>query len=55
MWGDSEDVSTALINEAKKKNDAKIFKTKTATKYSRASDDPSKTTNESSEGTKLKR
>ena len=37
-----------LINEAKKKRDAKIFKTKTLTKYSRASDKPSKTTNGSS-------
>ena len=42
MSGDSEDESTALINEAKKKSDAKIFKTKIVTKHSRAINDPSK-------------
>ena len=51
---DSEDESKALRNKAKKKSDAKIFKTKTVTKYSRAIDDPLKTTNGSSEATKWK-
>ena len=54
MSGDSEDESTALINEAKKKSDAKIFKTKTVTKHSRAINDPLKITNGSPEGTKWK-
>ena len=49
MSEDSEDESTALINEAKKKSD-----TKTVTKYSRAIDGPSKITNGSSEETKWK-
>ena len=52
MSGDSEDESKALINEVKKKSDAKIFKTKTFTKHSRAINDPSKITNGSPEGTK---
>ena len=50
----SENEPKALINKAKKKSDAKIFKTKTVTKYSRAIDDPLKTTNGSSEATKWK-
>ena len=50
----SEDEPKALINKAKKKIDAKIFKTKAVTKYSRAIDDHSKTTNGSSEGPKWK-
>ena len=55
MSGDSKNESTALIIKAKKKkSDAKIFKTKTFTKYSRTIDDPLKTTNESSERTKWK-
>ena len=51
---DSEDESKALRNKGKKKSDAKIFKTKTVTKYLRAIDDPLKTTNGSSEATKWK-
>ena len=50
----SEDEPKALINKAKKKSDAKIFKTKTVTKYSRAIDVSSKITNGSSEGPKWK-
>ena len=51
--GDSEDESTALINEAKKKKVSRKFsKQKQSQKYSRTIDDPSKTTNGSSEGTK---
>ena len=53
MSGDSEDES-ALINESKKKSDAKIFKTKIVTKHSRAINDPLKITNGSPEGTKWK-
>ena len=53
MSGVSKNESTVLINEAKKKSDAKIFKTKTVTKYSRAIDDPLKI-NGSPEGTKWK-
>ena len=52
MSGVLEDESTALIKEAKKKRDAKIFKTRTVTKHSRAIDDPLKITNGSPEGTK---
>ena len=50
----SEDEAKVLINKAKKKSDAKIFKTKTVTKYSRAIDEPLKITNGSPEGTKWK-